>query len=318
MRGPTMNRSTSAAPGWTADQMTSQKGRTFVVTGATSGLGLVTARELAAHGGRVLLAVRDVARGETVASSLRRSHPDAQVEVRQVDLLNMNSIRRAAEQIGQEAAVDVLINNAGISAVGHSVTPQGAELHLMANHLGHFALTALLEPALRRSPSPTVVTVTSYMHQKGELDLDDLAWLRRKYAPLAAYSASKLANAVFGVELARREKGSPRPIKSILAHPGYSNTPMQKKGTGLMGVAMRVSGRLFAQGVEMGALPQLFAATETGLASGAYIGPDGKGGRSGYPHLATLSREAQDPTLGRRLWARSEEITGVQWPGTPS
>ncbi|MET7863158.1 oxidoreductase [Micromonospora taraxaci] len=317
MTDPTMNRSTSTAPGWTTDRLTSQKGRTFVVTGATSGLGLVTARELAAHGGRVLLAVRDVARGETVASSLRRASPGAQVEVRQLDLLDLDSIRRAAEQIGQEAAVDVLINNAGISVVGHSVTPQGAEHHLMANHLGHFALTALLEPALRRSTAPRVVTVTSYLHAKGDLDLDDIGWRRRKYAPLAAYSASKLANAVFGVELARREQTSPRPITSVLAHPGYSNTPMQQKGTGLMGVAMRVSGRLFAQDVEMGALPQLFAATETALAPGAYVGPDGKGGRSGYPHLATLSSEAQDRTLGRRLWERSEEITGVRWPGSP-
>lgn len=318
MRDLTTNRRTSATPGWTPDRMISQQGRTFVVTGATSGLGLVTARELAAHGGRVLLAVRDVARGETVASSLREAHPDAQVEVRRVDLLDLDSIRRAAEQIGQEAAVDVLINNAGISMVGHSVTPQGAELHLTANHLGHFALTALLEPALRRSSAPRVVTVTSYLHQQGELDLDDVAWLRRKYRPLAAYSASKLANAVFGVELARREQTSSTPIKSILAHPGYSNTPMQKKGTGLMGVVLRVSGNLFAQGVEMGALPQLFAATEGELAAGAYVGPDGKGGRSGYPHLATLSPDAQDPALGRRLWARSEEITGVQWPGTPT
>ncbi|MFK3983385.1 oxidoreductase [Micromonospora sp. NPDC050397] len=312
-----MNCSTSTAPGWTADRMTSQQGRTFVVTGATSGLGLVTARELAAHGARVLLAVRDVAGGEAVASSLRRAHPGAEVEVRHVDLLDLDSIRRAAERIGQEAAVDVLVNNAGISAVGHSVTPQGAEHHLMANHLGHFALTALLEPAMRRSDAPRVVTVTSYLHAQGELDLDDLTWQRRKYAPLAAYSASKLANAVFGVELARREERSPRPIKSVIAHPGYSNTPMQKKGTGLMGVAMRISGNLFAQDVEMGALPQLFAATEANLPAGAYVGPDGKGGRSGYPRLATLSPEAQDPDLGRGLWARSEEITGVRWSSAP-
>lgn len=313
-----MSRSTSATPGWTADSMTSQQGRTFVVTGATSGLGLVTARELAAHGGRVLLAVRDVARGETVASSIRQAHPHAEVEVRRLDLLNLDSIRRAADQIGQEDAVDVLVNNAGISAAGHSVTPQGAELHLMANHLGHFALTALLAPTLRRSPAPRVVTVTSYLHDKGDLDLDDVAWLRRKYTPLAAYSASKLANAVFGVELARREQTSPRPITSVLAHPGYSNTPMQKKGAGLLGVAMRISGNLFAQSIEMGALPQLFAATEARLAAGAYVGPDGRGGRSGHPHLATLSSAAQDPALGRRLWARSEEITGVRWPGGPA
>jgi NAD(P)-dependent dehydrogenase (short-subunit alcohol dehydrogenase family) len=155
--------------------MAEQKGRTFVVTGATSGLGLVTARELAAHGGRVLLAVRDAARGEEVASSLRRAYPGVEAEVRQVDLLNLDSIRRAAEEIGEEESVDVLVNNAGISMVEHSVTAQGAERHLAANHLGHFALTALLEPALRRSPTPRVVTVTSYMHEKGALDLDDVA-----------------------------------------------------------------------------------------------------------------------------------------------
>lgn len=298
--------------GWTADRMAGQKGRTFVVTGATSGLGLVTARELVAHGGRVLLAVRDAARGEAVASSLREAYPGAEVEVRQVDLLDVDSVRRAAAEIGEEDRVDVLVNNAGISMVEHSVTAQGAERHLAANHLGHFALTALLEPALRRSPAPRVVTVTSYMHEKGELDLDDVAW-SRKYTPLAAYSASKLANAVFGVELARREQSSPSPITSVLAHPGYSNTPMQSKGTGFTGIVMRVSGRLFAQSPQMGALPQLFAATEPGLAGGSYVGPGGRGGRSGHPALVQLSAAARDPELGRHLWDRSQQLTGVSW-----
>ncbi|MFD8078660.1 oxidoreductase [Streptomyces sp. NPDC059718] len=303
---------TGSSKGWTADRIAPQEGRTFVVTGATSGLGLVTARELAAHGGRVLLAVRDTARGEAVASSLRRAYPGAEVAVRRVDLLDVDSIRRAAEEIGEEESVDVLVNNAGISMVEHSVTAQGAERHLAANHLGHFALTALLEPVLRRSPAPRVVTVTSYMHEKGELDLDDVAW-SRKYTPLAAYSASKLANAVFGVELARRERSSAPSITSVLAHPGYSNTPMQSKGTGPMGIAMRVSGRLFAQSPEMGALPQLYAATEPDLAAGSYIGPDGKGGRSGHPVTVQLSAAAQDPELGRRLWERSQQLTGVRW-----
>ncbi|GAB1819743.1 oxidoreductase [Herbidospora sp. RD11066] len=288
---------------WNVEKMADQKGRTFVVTGATSGLGLVTARELAAHGARVLLAVRDPRRGEEVARELRRSGGD--VEVRQVDLLKLDSIRRVAKEIDE---VDVLVNNAGISMVGHAVTELGAERHLAANHLGHFALTALLAPALRRSPAPRVVTVTSYLHEKGELRLDDVAWTRR-YTPLAAYAASKLANAAFGVELARRDPG----ITSVVAHPGYSNTPMQRKGTGLTGVFMRVSGALLAQSQEMGALPQLYAATEPGLASGSYIGPDGKGGRSGYPQVVELSAAARDPELGRRLWERSEELTGIRW-----
>ncbi|TKK85968.1 SDR family NAD(P)-dependent oxidoreductase [Herbidospora galbida] len=293
---------------WTAERIGDQKGRTFVVTGATSGLGLVTARELAARGGRVLLAVRDAARGEDVAALLRRAHPGADVAVRRVDLLDLGSIRRAAAEIGSEP-VDVLVNNAGISMVGHSVTALGTERHFAANHLGHFALTALLAPALRRSPAPRVVTVTSYLHEKGELDLDDVAWTR-KYTPLAAYSASKLANAVFAVELARREESSPTPITSVLAHPGYSNTPMQSKGSGLTGILMRVAGRLFAQSPEMGALPQLFAATEPGLAAGSYVGPDGRGGRSGHPTLVPLSAAARDPELGRRLWERSEQLVG--------
>ncbi|MFC6080650.1 oxidoreductase [Sphaerisporangium aureirubrum] len=313
--GSRTNASKPGGGGWTADRMADQKGRTFVVTGATSGLGLVTARELAAHGGRVLLAVRDAARGEQVASSLRGAYPGAEVEVRQVDLLDPKSIRRAAQRIGEEESVDVLVNNAGISMVEHSVTAQGAERHLAANHLGHFALTALLEPALRRSPAPRVVTVTSYMHEKGELDLDDVAW-SQKYTPLAAYSASKLANAVFGVELARRERSSSPPITSVLAHPGYSNTPMQSKGTGITGVAMRIAGKLFAQTPEMGALPQLYAATEPGLTAGSYIGPDGRGGRSGYPTLGQVSAAAQDPELGRRLWDRSQQLTGIRWHPT--
>ncbi|MFJ4844485.1 MULTISPECIES: oxidoreductase [unclassified Streptomyces] len=300
------------AGGWTAERMAGQKGRTFVVTGATSGLGLVTARELAAHGGRVLLAVRDAARGEQVASALRSAYPGAEAEVRQVDLLDLDSIHRAAEEIGREESVDALINNAGISMVGHGVTAQGAERHFAANHLGHFALTALLAPVLRRSPSPRVVTVTSYLHEKGELDMDDVAWTRT-YTPLAAYSASKLANAVFGVELARREQASPTPITSLVAHPGYSNTPMQSKGSGITGLLMRMSGRLFAQSPQMGALPQLYAATEPGLATGTYIGPDGRGGRSGHPHPVPLSAAAQDPELGRRLWERSQQLTGIDW-----
>ncbi|MFE9129185.1 oxidoreductase [Streptomyces sp. NPDC007148] len=310
--GSTTKAGRRSGGGWTTDRMTDQQGRTFVVTGATSGLGLVTARELAARGARVLLAVRDAARGDEVASSLRSAYPGADVKVRQVDLLNLRSIRRAAEEIGEEEAVDVLINNAGISMVEHSVTEQGAERHLAANHLGHFALTALLEPALRRSPAPRVVTVTSYMHEKGELDLEDVAW-RRRYTPMAAYSASKLANAVFGAELARREQSSSAPITSVLAHPGYSNTPMQKKGSGVIGIAMRVSGKLFAQSPEMGALPQLFAATEPDLAGGSYVGPDGRGGRSGHPTLVQLSAAARDPELGRRLWERSQQLTGIRW-----
>jgi NAD(P)-dependent dehydrogenase (short-subunit alcohol dehydrogenase family) len=156
-----------------------------------------------------------------------------------------------------------------------------------------------------------VVTVTSYLHEKGELDPDDAAW-SRKYTPIAAYSASKLANAVFGVKLARREQSSSPPITSVLAHPGYSNTPMQSKGTGLMGIAMRVSGKLFAQSPEMGALPRLFAATEPGLAGGSCIGPGGRGGRSGHPERVQLSAAARDPELGRRLWERSQQLTGIR------
>lgn len=296
---------------WTPEQLGDQHGKTFVITGANSGLGLITARELAVHGGQVIMAVRDIGRGEAAASAIREIQPDANVSVQQVDLLDLASIRSGVERIAESGAIDVLVNNAGIAMIDYAVTAAGVEKHFAANHLGHFALTALLSDSLRRAPSPRVVTVTSYVHANGRLDLDDIGWSRR-YSRTAAYSASKLANALFGVELARRGRSADSPITSVLAHPGYANTPMQEKGPrGIIGLAMRASGKLLAQSPERGALPQLYAATQPGVPNGSYIGPDGRGGRSGFPTMAELSPDALDVDLAKRLWALSEDLTGI-------
>jgi NAD(P)-dependent dehydrogenase (short-subunit alcohol dehydrogenase family) len=288
---------------WTADQIRSQTARTVIVTGANSGIGRVTAATLAAKGARVVLAVRDLDRGRQAAAQM-----SGEVEVRRLDLADLASVREFAEQWQQP--VDVLINNAGIMAVPQARTADGFELQFGTNHLGPFALTNLLLPQI----TERVVTVSSGAHRFGNLELDDLNWQRRSYQPWRAYGQTKLANLLFTLELERRLEADGSPVRAYAAHPGYAATNLQgRTGNRIGDRLVRLANKIVAQSEEMGALPILFAATQQ-LPGGSYVGPDRRGERRGHPTLVGRSTEASDVELATKLWAASEQLTGVSYP----
>jgi NAD(P)-dependent dehydrogenase (short-subunit alcohol dehydrogenase family) len=298
--------------GWTAEEIPDQSGRLAIVTGANSGLGRVTALELARHGAEVVVAVRDVEKGEAAAAEVRSvaTGPDPRVE--ELDLGSLASVRAFAERFSGER-VDLLVNNAGVMMTPRRTTADGFELQFGTNHLGHFALTGLLLGSLERAEAARVVTVSSNEHRGGELDFDDLA-LERGYDRRGAYQRSKFANALFAVELDRRLRAAGSPVLSVFAHPGYSDTNLQRTGpSGLMRALLEVGNRLLAQSAEDGALPQLYAATAADVEGGDYIGPDGRGELRGSPTKVRARRSAYDPELGARLWEVSEDLTGVSY-----
>ena len=291
---------------WTAADIPDQTGRTFIVTGANSGLGLETARQLAAKGADVIMTARSEAKGRAAAASIGGSNLD----LRLLDLSDLDSVRAFAEGVEH---VDVLVNNAGIMMPPRSLTKQGFELQFGTNHLGHFALTGLLFDRLRKGQDARIVTVSSSLHRSGSIHFDDLTG-ERKYSPTGFYSQSKFANVLFGLELDRRLRAAGLPLRSLLAHPGYSSTNLQSSGpTGIVKQLMKVSNVIMAQSVEMGALDQLYAATAPGAESGQFIGPDRLSESRGHPKVVQPVKSAQDPETARRLWDLSEDLTGVRF-----
>jgi NAD(P)-dependent dehydrogenase (short-subunit alcohol dehydrogenase family) len=288
---------------WDTTDITSQAGRTFVVTGANSGLGQATTSALAAAGARVVMAVRDTARGAAAAAAISGT-----VEVRELDLADLASVRRFAD--AWEGPLDVLVNNAGVMAVPHSETKDGFEMQFGTNHLGHFALTNLL----LRQITDRVVTVSSGLHKRGVIALDDLNWKSRRYNANAAYAQSKLANLLFTLELERRLESDHSSIRSLAAHPGYAATNLQgRSGNPVVDRLSGVANKVVAQSGEMGALPTLFAATQD-LPGASYVGPDRMGELRGHPTLVGRTAAASDPELAKKLWAASEELTSVRYP----
>jgi len=291
---------------WTSADLPLQEGRTVIVTGASSGIGLPTAQAFAEAGARVVLAVRDMAKGEVAAGSI----PGA-CEVRKLDLADLTSVRAFAN--GWRGEVDVLINNAGVMRTPERRTADGFELQIGTNHLGHFALTNLLLPQI----TDRVVTVASGAHRGGSISLDDLSWERRSYERWAAYQQSKLANLLFTLELQRRLTAAGSGVRALAAHPGYAATNLQfRSERGLENRLMAIGNRLFAQSDEAGARPTLFAATQD-LPGASYVGPDGFGEHRGYPTLVGRTAAASDVETAKRLWTLSEELTGVTFPLAP-
>ncbi|MFQ6324822.1 oxidoreductase [Nocardia sp. CWNU-33] len=286
--------------GWDTSNIRDQGGRTFIVTGANSGLGAVTARALAGAGAEVVLACRNVAKGEQVASEI-----GARAQVRKLDLADLASVREFADSVDK---ADVLINNAGVMAVPLGRTADGFEMQVGTNHLGHFALTGLLLDKI----SDRVVTVSSGAHRTGKIDLDDLNWERRKYQRWPAYGQAKLANLMFANELHRRLTAAGSPKISVAAHPGYAATELQSHTESVQDTIMAYGNRLLAQSAEMGALPELFAATEK-IEPGAFYGPDGWLGLRGYPARSSSSAASKDVEVARGLWELSEKLTGVTY-----
>jgi NAD(P)-dependent dehydrogenase (short-subunit alcohol dehydrogenase family) len=298
------------ADGWTAEDMPDQSGRTAVVTGANSGLGLVTARELARAGASVVMACRNLEKGHAAVDTIRSAVPDAQVQLDELDLASLESVRGFAERFNAtHDGLDLLINNAGIMGTPRRRTADGFELQFGTNHLGHFVLTGALLPTMEGHEDARVVTLSSTAHKMGRINFENLNGDRR-YFRWNAYGQSKLANLLFALELDRRLRGSGSTVKSLAAHPGYAATNLQSAGPPLFDrLVMVASNAIIAQNDEMGALPTLYAATAPGLEGGTYIGPDGPGEQRGYPKIVKPSGRARDPETARRLWEVSERLT---------
>lgn len=306
--------------GWNASDIPDQDGRTAVVTGANSGIGLITARELARRGARVILACRSEARGKEAEAHIAGRVPGAEVEFSPLDLADLSSVREFAARYPYDR-LDLLINNAGVMALPYGKTADGFERQFGVNHLGHFALTGLLLPKLQKAPGARVVSVSSFMHAMAGLDMGDLN-SERRYSPWTAYSRTKTANLLFVHELARRLAAAGSEIVAAAAHPGYSNTNLQTAGARMEGKKakeqfMAVGNRIFAQSAESGALPTLYAATAPGIRPDSFTGPRLLGWRGAPAPSWRLKRSKNDAT-GERLWVASEQLTGVTYEGLAS
>ena len=285
---------------WTAADLPSFAGRTVIITGANSGLGAVTARELAGKGAKIIMAVRNTKKGDAAAQQIT-----GQVEVRQLDLQDLSSVRGFADGVDE---VEVLINNAGIMAAPFALTADGFESQIGTNHLGHFALTNLLLPKL----TDRVVTVSSMAHWPGRINFDDLNWKSRRYSPWLAYSQSKLANLLFTSELQRRLHSVGSPLRALAAHPGYSHTNLQgASGRKLGDAVVSAATRVVATDADFGARQTLYAASQD-LPGNTLVGP--RFGYVGRTQPVGRSRRAQDAAAATTLWELSEQLTGTKFP----
>jgi NAD(P)-dependent dehydrogenase (short-subunit alcohol dehydrogenase family) len=290
-------------------------GRTALVTGANSGIGWFTVRELAAHGARVVLACRDVEQGKLAADRVHAAVPYAELDIVHLDLASMASVRSLGDQ--WSGPLDLLVNNAGVMAPPKRViTEDGFELQFGTNHLGHFVLTGLLLPALLASPAPRVVTVASIAHHGGTAELLD-GNSGPSYHAQRAYSNSKLANVLFAIELQNQATARGLPLVSVAAHPGVSATglvgdPQGMGASRFMRTVAPIFVKIFTQSAAAGARPSLYAATVA--EPGSYTGPQRFGETRGRIGAAKRSKVAQDEKLPRRLWQVSEELTGFHYP----
>ena len=303
---------------WTAADIPSQAGKVVLVTGANSGIGYQAALELARRGAHVLLGVRDQAKGAAALGKLQKEVPAASVELADLDMASLASIRAFAKSfLARGVALDVLINNAGVMALPkRELTADGFERQFGTNHLGHFALTGLLVPALAAAPEPRVVTVSSLAHRNGKMEWDNLQ-SERKYVPWDAYNASKLENLLFALELQRRAAAAGSKLISMPVHPGIARTQIFTNGPGvrdLKAVAMVILSPFITQDDAMGALPTLYAATAPQARGGEYIGPDGFQGFKGYPTVEQPRPQALNEADAKRLWSVSEQLSGVEYP----
>ncbi|MFC5138181.1 oxidoreductase [Actinomycetospora rhizophila] len=289
---------------WTPADIGDQSGRTFVVTGANSGIGLEASRELVRAGARVVLAVRDTEKGAQAAAAIGEGARGT-TDVRRLDLADLASVRAFVADL--DGPVDVLVNNAGLMAIPERRTADGFEMQVGTNFLGHFALTGLLLDVL----TDRVVTLSSVAHRLGSIDLSDLNWRRRRYQRWLAYGQSKLADLMFAYELEHRFVAAGSPLRSMAAHPGYSATNLQSRTESVQDAVMGVFNKIVAQGPAMGAQPTLYAATVPDLPGGTYIGPSGFQEISGPPVPVGSTVASHDRATQAGLWDLAVELTGV-------
>ncbi len=306
--------------GWGPDDIGDLTGSTIMVTGANSGIGYEAAVELAAHGAHLVLACRNLQKANQAADRIIGYTPSASVEVLELDLASLGSVRRAAGRFNAEHdRLDVLVNNAGVMGTPYRITEDGNELQFASNHLGHFALTGLVLDRLLTTTGSRVITVSSLGHRHGHLDFSNLQLEQGGYTRAGAYGNSKLANLMFSYELDRRLRAAAAPTIAVAVHPGWSRSNLAASGPAMGGSATvaragRLVGRLGGQSAASGARPTLFAATDPGVDGGQFIGPDGLGQLYGSPTVVGSSRRARSAADAASLWEASEALTGVGYP----
>lgn len=295
---------------FTHDDIPDQEGRIAIVTGSSSGIGYEAARVLALKNAKVIIAVRNPQKGDAALEKIKNEYPSADVSVMLIDLARLKSVKNFADEFnGKYDRLDLLINNAGVMVPPYSKTEEGFELQFGVNHLGHFALTTHLLGLLKSTENSRVVNVSSVASNRGNLNLEDLNWENRKYMKWNAYGDSKIANIHFTRELGKRFEKNGISTISAACHPGWTATDLQRH-TGLVSFL----NNFFSQGIDMGALPTLYAAIEPNIKNGDYVGPDGKREMKGYPKIVQPIPLAKDDSIAERLWDLSIKMTGVD-PG---
>lgn len=300
---------------WSTADIPDQAGRVAVVTGANTGLGFETAKALAGAHAHVVIAVRNLDKGKEAATRISAATPGAHIALQRLDLTSLASVRTAAAALSETYEhIDLLINNAGVMDTPKGTTTDGFELQFGTNHLGHFALTGLLLDRLLATSGSRIVTLSSIAHRMGAaIHFDDLQW-EHSYSRAGAYGQSKLANLLFTYELQRRLAVAGVSTIALAAHPGVSNTELLRYSPLALRVMGTLYGRFVGQSTAMGALPTLRAATDAAAVGGQYYGPGGARETRGWPQVVESSEQSHDVDLQRRLWAASEELTGVTYP----
>ena len=301
---------------WTAADVPDQSGRVAIVTGANTGIGYGAAAVLAGKGAHVVLAVRNLDKGNDARARITAASPNAVVTVQELDLTSLDNIRSAADALrAAHPRIDLLINNAGVMYTDKASTKDGFELQFGTNHLGHFALTGRLLDNMLGVDGSRVVTVSSVGHRiRARIHFEDLQ-LERNYDRVVAYGQTKLANLLFTYELARRLKAKGAPTIATAAHPGAADTDLLRNMPGgIRQVSQFFWSTFIAQNADMGAEPTLRAATDPGAQNAEYYGPGGLGEQRGHPKVVKSSAQSHDEDIQRRLWSVSEELTGITYP----
>lgn len=304
------------AKNWTFENIPDLQGKTIIVTGGNSGLGYESVKAFALKGATVILACRNLAKGEKAKNEILKTNPSGEIQVMQLDLANLTSVEAFAEKFASEhKQLDVLLNNAGIMATPNIKTDDGFEAQLGTNHLGHFALTGHLLPMLKGTPQSRVVNVSSLAHKGGKMDFNDLMFEKcRKFKPMRAYGQSKLANLLFTYELQRFFEANNIDCIAVAAHPGGSNTRLANHfETNKFMEAVSKIARGAMQPAAKGALPQIRASVDANVKGGDYFGPSGIGELFGYPVLVKSNAASHNEENARKLWAVSEKLTGVKY-----